>query len=79
MDKKGVVLKFITDKAPVNTSVDISFSRFSEETGISKEELDDLLKELENDRYISQFVLENDDVFKVNVNEKALTYPKEVA
>ncbi len=74
MNKKGVVLKFIMDKIPTNTSINISFARFSTETGIAKEELDKLLIELDKEQYITQFVLEKQDMFKINLNEKALTF-----
>jgi len=75
MDNKAKALKFIFDKIPVNTSINISFKRFSQDTGIPEEELDNLLIELNNEGYITQFPLEGHDNFKINLNEKSMTYP----
>lgn len=74
MNNKELVLRILIDNIPVNKSRDISFNQFSRETRIEKGELDKLFKELDSEHYITQYVMENNDNFRVNMNEKALTY-----
>ena len=74
MDNKELLLRILIDNIPVNKSRDFSFNQLSRDTRIEKDELDRLLKELDNERYITQFAMEHNDVFKVNMNDTALTY-----
>lgn len=50
-----------------------SFNELSQKTNMTKSEVDDLLEEFEKERYITQFVVEGIDAFKVRIHAKAFT------
>ena len=49
-----------------------SFSALAKSTNLSKEELDKALRELEADRFITEFVLESDDDFLLILHPRAV-------
>jgi hypothetical protein len=54
-------------KYPVGEKISYSFCALSQNLGISKKELDSILRSLEIDRYIDQWTIENDDQFIISV------------
>ena len=65
-----LVLKRLADTIEVDKKYSINFRSFSEELGISKEDLDKALNSLENARFIDQFPLDKLDDFIISLRQK---------
>ena len=75
---KLAVLQELCKYAAVDNSMQTSFSLLSNNLKLSKNQLDTVLIELENERYLTQFVIENNDSFMVKLHQKAFDILQEI-
>jgi len=69
---KLAILNAISSSATVGTPARLGFSSLSKNLGLSKQELDTLLTELNKERFVSQYVKKGVDSFTVVLNQKGL-------
>ena len=69
---KLAILKAICDDAAVGNPTRLNYNSISKSLGIPKQQLDELLKELNKDRFISQYAKKGVDSFTVVLNQKGL-------
>jgi hypothetical protein len=67
---KIAVLKAIASQAVVNIPTNFSFLALAKVSNLSREQLDQVLIELERERYITEFVLGGNDNFKITLHER---------
>ncbi len=70
MSKKMEVLKTISENLPIDTNTQVSFSQMLNFHSLKAEELDDILNELEAERYIDQLVVKGHDLFTLRITSK---------
>jgi hypothetical protein len=61
------VLAYLTEKVTLNQPTSVSFNEFAKATGLSKDDLDIALIQLQNIRKLKQDVLENHDNFLITL------------
>lgn len=66
---KIAVLKAIASQSVVNIPANFSFLALAKASNLSREQLDQVLIELERERYITEFVLGGNDNFKVTLRQ----------
>jgi DNA-binding IclR family transcriptional regulator len=69
---KLTILRAISSNTTAGTPARLSFHSLSKTTGLSKQELDTLLTELNKERFISQYAKKGVDAFTVVINQKGL-------
>ncbi|OJV52799.1 MAG: hypothetical protein BGO31_03300 [Bacteroidetes bacterium 43-16] len=76
--EKILILKELAKDLTVEVSKSVSFNKLSINTELPKDRLDTLLTELENERYIDQYIKENDDNFLIRLKEKGFDVVRDV-
>ena len=66
------ILRAFSDNAEVGKPATFSFNVLAKTTDLSKEQLDILLIELERDRFITEYLVEGTDRFKIILHQKGL-------
>jgi CTP-dependent riboflavin kinase len=66
------ILRAISNKAKAGKPATFSFNALAKTTDLSREQLDILLIELERDRFITEYVVEGSDSFKIILHQKGL-------
>ena len=69
---KLAILNFLSTNAVPATPTRISFNSISKTLALPKEELDNLLIQLNRERFISQYVKKGVDSFMVVLNQKGI-------
>jgi hypothetical protein len=70
---KTKLLRIICGQMEVGKTTVFSFSQLAEQINLDKDQVDGLLDELEKERFITQFVIQGSDNFKLIAHEKAYT------
>lgn len=66
------ILRAISKDAEVGKSTVISFNALARATNLTKDQLDKLLGELERDRFITEFIVESSDSYRIILHHKGL-------
>ena len=66
------ILRAISSDAKVGKPATFSFNALAKTTDLSKEQLDIFLIELERDRFITEYIVEGKDSFKITLHQKGL-------
>jgi len=69
---KLAILKAISTGATIGKPERLSFNSLGKTLNLRKQELDDLLSELNKGRFISQYAKKGVDSFTVTINQKGL-------
>ena len=69
---KLTILKGISDDATVGNPSRHNYNSIAKTLGLTKQRLDELLKELNKERFISQYAKKGVDSFTVILNQKGL-------
>jgi hypothetical protein len=66
------ILRAISNDAEVGKPATFSFNVLTKTTDLSREQLDSLLIELKRDRFITEYIVEGRDSFKIILHQKGL-------
>jgi CTP-dependent riboflavin kinase len=69
---KMEILKAISADASVGKPERLSFNALGKSLGLTKQVLDELLTELNKERYVSQYAKKGVDGFTVSINQKGI-------
>ena len=67
---KLAILKAISNEATIGNSARLNYNSIAKGLNLTKQSLDELLKELNKDRFISQYAKKGVDSFTVVLNQK---------
>ena len=66
------IIDFLLNIVKVDVSTNLNFSDISVSTNIPKNELDSILQQMENERYIDQYIIGVSDSFTIKLKQKGV-------
>jgi hypothetical protein len=76
-NNKVAVLQELCRNGAAECTMRISFAALRDNLKLTKNKLDAILSELENERYLTQYVVQNNDSFMIKLHHKAFSIPPE--